>query len=90
MQAQLQELERKILAHVAEMQGKSAREAVASLGLTLQKEGVIGVTEEVRTGCPWTPPPPAMANPPSTHALLSSLGAIELHSPTLPAPWPVL
>uniref|UniRef100_A0A8C3X199 Sad1 and UNC84 domain containing 2 n=1 Tax=Catagonus wagneri TaxID=51154 RepID=A0A8C3X199_9CETA len=53
MQAQLQELETKILAHVAEMQGKSAemqgklaREAVASLGLTLQKEGVIGVTEE--------------------------------------------
>ncbi|XP_044085344.1 SUN domain-containing protein 2 isoform X2 [Neovison vison] len=46
MQAQLQELERKILAHVAEMQGKSAREAAASLGLTLQKEGVIGVTEE--------------------------------------------
>ncbi|XP_054438367.1 SUN domain-containing protein 2 isoform X2 [Pteronotus mesoamericanus] len=46
MQAQLQELEKKILAHVAEMQGKSAREAVASLGLRLQKEGVIGVTEE--------------------------------------------
>ncbi|XP_054362788.1 SUN domain-containing protein 2 isoform X3 [Mirounga angustirostris] len=46
MQAQLQELESKILAHVAEMQGKSAREAAASLGLTLQKEGVIGVTEE--------------------------------------------
>eukprot|EP00069_Balaena_mysticetus_P011404 bmy_21233T0 len=46
MQAQLQELESKILAHVAEMQGKSAREAVASLGLTLQEEGVIGVTEE--------------------------------------------
>ncbi|XP_032502022.1 SUN domain-containing protein 2 isoform X4 [Phocoena sinus] len=46
-QAQLQELESKILAHVAEMQGRSAREAVASLGLTLQKEGVIGVTEEV-------------------------------------------
>ncbi|XP_012493600.1 PREDICTED: SUN domain-containing protein 2 isoform X2 [Propithecus coquereli] len=47
MQAQLQELESKILAHVAQMQGKSAREAAASLGLTLQKEGVIGVTEEV-------------------------------------------
>ncbi|XP_057411928.1 SUN domain-containing protein 2 [Balaenoptera acutorostrata] len=46
MQAQLQELESKILAHVAKMQGKSAREAVASLGLTLQEEGVIGVTEE--------------------------------------------
>uniref|UniRef100_A0A2K6F7S0 Sad1 and UNC84 domain containing 2 n=1 Tax=Propithecus coquereli TaxID=379532 RepID=A0A2K6F7S0_PROCO len=46
MQAQLQELESKILAHVAQMQGKSAREAAASLGLTLQKEGVIGVTEE--------------------------------------------
>ncbi|XP_036720522.1 SUN domain-containing protein 2 isoform X2 [Balaenoptera musculus] len=47
VRAQLQELESKILAHVAEMQGKSAREAVASLGLTLQEEGVIGVTEEV-------------------------------------------
>ncbi|XP_008703773.1 SUN domain-containing protein 2 isoform X1 [Ursus maritimus] len=46
LQAQLQELESKILAHVAEMQGKSASEAAASLGLTLQKEGVIGVTEE--------------------------------------------
>ncbi|XP_055109245.2 SUN domain-containing protein 2 isoform X5 [Symphalangus syndactylus] len=46
MQAQLRELESKILTHVAEMQGKSAREAAASLGLTLQKEGVIGVTEE--------------------------------------------
>ncbi|XP_069347283.1 SUN domain-containing protein 2 isoform X2 [Eulemur rufifrons] len=46
MQAQLQELESKILAHVAQMQGKSAIEAAASLGLTLQKEGVIGVTEE--------------------------------------------
>ncbi|XP_077024945.1 SUN domain-containing protein 2 [Tamandua tetradactyla] len=46
MQAQLQQLESKILAHVAEMQGKSAREAAASLGLRLQQEGVIGVTEE--------------------------------------------
>lgn len=46
MQAQLRELESKILTHVAEMQGKSAREAAASLGVTLQKEGVIGVTEE--------------------------------------------
>ncbi|XP_012656652.1 SUN domain-containing protein 2 [Otolemur garnettii] len=46
MQAQLQELENRILAHMAEMQGKSATEAAASLGLTLQKEGVIGVTEE--------------------------------------------
>lgn len=52
MQAQLQELESKILAHMAEMQGKSAREAVASLGLRLQKEGVIGVTEEVRDYAP--------------------------------------
>ncbi|XP_034499779.1 SUN domain-containing protein 2 isoform X2 [Ailuropoda melanoleuca] len=48
LQAQLQELESKILAHVAEMQGRSASEAAASLGLTLQKEGVIGVTEEVQ------------------------------------------
>lgn len=46
VEAQLRDLERKILAHVAESQGKSAREAAASLGLTLQKEGVIGVTEE--------------------------------------------
>ncbi|XP_054997111.1 SUN domain-containing protein 2 [Sorex araneus] len=46
VEAQLQDLEHKILAHVAESQGKSAREAAASLGLTLQKEGVIGVTEE--------------------------------------------
>lgn len=52
LQAQLRELEGKILAHVAETQGKSAREAAASLSLTLQKEGVIGVTEEVRTKCP--------------------------------------
>ncbi|XP_074247446.1 SUN domain-containing protein 2 isoform X1 [Saimiri boliviensis] len=48
MQAQLRDLESKILTHIAEMQGKSAREAAASLGLTLQKEGVIGVTEELR------------------------------------------
>lgn len=48
MQAQLQELESKILASMAEMQGRSAREAAASLGQTLQKEGVVGVTEEVR------------------------------------------
>ncbi|XP_015424238.1 PREDICTED: SUN domain-containing protein 2 [Myotis davidii] len=46
MQARLQELEGKILSHVAEMQGKSAREAAASVGLRLQKEGVVGVTEE--------------------------------------------
>ncbi|KAM6161942.1 SUN domain-containing protein 2 [Erethizon dorsatum] len=46
VQAQLQELESKILAHVTEMQGKSAGEAAALLGRTLQKEGVIGVTEE--------------------------------------------
>ncbi|XP_020029444.1 SUN domain-containing protein 2 isoform X3 [Castor canadensis] len=46
MHTRLQELETKILAHVAEMQGKSAREAAAFLGRTLQKEGVVGVTEE--------------------------------------------
>lgn len=46
MHAQLQELENKILAKMAEMQGKSAREAAASLGQTLQNEGVVGVTEE--------------------------------------------
>lgn len=81
MQAQLQELENKILAHVAEMQGKSAREAAASLGLTLQKEGVIGVTEEVRTVWPLE----------HTHPdIVFSLGAIDLHSPTLPASWYVI
>lgn len=47
MHAQLRELESKILTHVAEVQGKSAKEAAASLGQTLQKEGVVGVTEEV-------------------------------------------
>ncbi|XP_052016296.1 SUN domain-containing protein 2 isoform X2 [Apodemus sylvaticus] len=46
MHAQLQELENKILASLAEMQGKSAREAAAALGQTLQREGVVGVTEE--------------------------------------------
>ncbi|XP_006865241.1 PREDICTED: SUN domain-containing protein 2 [Chrysochloris asiatica] len=46
LEARLQELESKILTHVAKMQGTSAREVAASLGLTLQKEGVIGVTEE--------------------------------------------
>ncbi|XP_021071970.1 SUN domain-containing protein 2 isoform X2 [Mus pahari] len=46
MHAQLQQLEDKILAKMAEMQGKSAREAAASLGQILQKEGVVGVTEE--------------------------------------------
>lgn len=51
MQAQLQELESKILAHVTKMQGRSAQEAAALLGQTLQKEGVVGVTEEVRSKC---------------------------------------
>ncbi|XP_003470418.1 SUN domain-containing protein 2 isoform X2 [Cavia porcellus] len=46
VQAQLQELESKILAHVTKMQGRSAQEAAALLGQTLQKEGVVGVTEE--------------------------------------------
>nr|XP_051701854.1 SUN domain-containing protein 2 [Oryctolagus cuniculus] len=46
LQAQLRELESKILAQVAETQGTSAREAAAALSLTLQREGVIGVTEE--------------------------------------------
>lgn len=55
MQAQLQELESKILAHVAKMQGKSAKETAASLGLTLQKAGVVGVTEEVRNCAPGPP-----------------------------------
>lgn len=53
MHAQLQELENKILANMAEMQGKSAREAAASLGQTLQKEGVVGVTEESSRASPW-------------------------------------
>lgn len=46
VEAKLQELESKILAHTAKMQGKSAKEVVASLGLTLQKEGANGMTEE--------------------------------------------
>lgn len=72
MQARLQELEGKILSHVAEMQGKSTREAVASVGLRLQKEGVIGVTEEVRNYA---------LGPPLVHTLLSSPGATDLHVP---------
>lgn len=52
MHAQLQALESKIIASMAEMQGKSARETAAALGQTLQKEGVVGVTEEVRDDCP--------------------------------------
>lgn len=51
MHAQLQQLESTILAKMAEMQGRSAREAAASLGQILQKEGVVGVTEEVRDDC---------------------------------------
>ncbi|KAM6214496.1 SUN domain-containing protein 2 [Rhynchocyon petersi] len=46
LEARLRALESRILTHVAETQGKSTKEAVASLGLTLQKEGMIGVTEE--------------------------------------------
>ncbi|XP_064139598.1 SUN domain-containing protein 2 isoform X2 [Loxodonta africana] len=46
IEARLQELESRILAHMAETQGKSVKEAAASLGLMLQKEGMIGVTEE--------------------------------------------
>ncbi|XP_008046440.2 SUN domain-containing protein 2-like, partial [Carlito syrichta] len=46
VQTQLQELESRIFAHVTEMQGRSARETATSLGLTLQKEGMVGVTEE--------------------------------------------
>lgn len=75
MQAQLQKLESKILTHVAEMQGKSAREAVASLGLKLQKEGVVGVTEEVRNCAPRTPISTHTPSPPSR-------GAIDLQSHT--------
>lgn len=69
MHTRLQELETKILAHVAEMQGKSAREAAAFLGRTLQKEGVVGVTEEVRSKVLPTP-----------EILLSSLGPVDLDS----------
>ncbi|XP_006890176.1 PREDICTED: SUN domain-containing protein 2 isoform X2 [Elephantulus edwardii] len=46
LDARLRELESRILTHVAETQGKSAKEAAASLGLRLQAEGVTGVTEE--------------------------------------------
>lgn len=70
MHAQLQELESKILANMAEMQGKSAREAAASLGQTLQKEGIVGVTEEVRS---------------DSTDLLSPWEAVDLVSLTLPA-----
>ncbi|XP_072506715.1 SUN domain-containing protein 2-like [Notamacropus eugenii] len=46
VQAQLRDLEHRILTQVAEGQVKSASEAAASLRLTLHKEGVTGVTEE--------------------------------------------
>ncbi|XP_074127849.1 SUN domain-containing protein 2 [Sminthopsis crassicaudata] len=46
VQAQLRDLERRILLSLAEEQGRSAREAAANLKLTLRKEGVTGVTEE--------------------------------------------
>ena len=72
MHAQLQELENKILASLAEMQGKSAREAAAALGQTLQREGVVGVTEEVRGDH-------------SPKELLSPLEGVDLVSLTLPA-----
>lgn len=59
---------------------------MASLGLTLQREGVIGVTEEVRTLS--LDPDPCPPRPrPHTQTLL--LGVIELQSPTQPAPWQV-
>lgn len=74
MQAQLQELESKILAHVAEMQGRTASEAAASLGRTLQKAGVIGVTEEVRNCAPDSP-----GSLPPTHTLFSSLESTPPH-----------
>ena len=80
MQVQLRELEGRILAHVAEMRGESAREAAASLGLTLQREGVIGVTEEVRTVGPREQPPPSPPRPAP-----SSLGVLDPRSRTLPA-----
>lgn len=80
MQAQLQELESKILAHVAEMQGRTASEAAASLGRTLQKAGVIGVTEEVRNCAPDSP-----GSPPHTHTHTALLPGE--HTPTLPAPY---
>uniref|UniRef100_A0A4X2K3V5 Sad1 and UNC84 domain containing 2 n=1 Tax=Vombatus ursinus TaxID=29139 RepID=A0A4X2K3V5_VOMUR len=46
VQAQLRDLEHRILTHVAEEQARSTSEAAASLRLTLRKEGVTGVTEE--------------------------------------------
>ncbi|XP_036615235.1 SUN domain-containing protein 2 isoform X2 [Trichosurus vulpecula] len=46
VQAQLRDLEYRILTQVAEGQVKSSSEAAASLRLTLRKEGVTGVTEE--------------------------------------------
>ncbi|XP_067415593.1 SUN domain-containing protein 2 isoform X2 [Emydura macquarii macquarii] len=46
LQDQLQELERKILAKFSEDQRSSVRDAKADIGVVLQQEGVIGVTEE--------------------------------------------
>lgn len=71
MHAQLQELENKILTKMAEMQGKSAREAAASLGQILQKEGIVGVTEEVRDDCsPNTLPLPWKSHTASSSCVL--------------------
>ncbi|XP_012590577.1 PREDICTED: SUN domain-containing protein 2 [Condylura cristata] len=86
IEARLRELESKILAHVAEVQGKSAKEATASLGQALQKEGVIGVTEEVRTpaarllvwppACRW-PVPGCPSSCPSSCPLLSGASVVS-------------
>lgn len=50
LQAELQALERKILAKVLEDQRLSAQDAQAGTGVALQQGGAAGVTEEVSTG----------------------------------------
>ncbi|XP_074083055.1 SUN domain-containing protein 2 isoform X2 [Macrotis lagotis] len=46
VQTHIRSLEHSILSHMTEVQGKSAKEAAASLRMTLRREGMTGVTEE--------------------------------------------
>ena len=50
LQAELQALERKILAKVSEDRRLSARDAQAGIGVALRQGGTAGVTEEVSAG----------------------------------------
>lgn len=50
LQAELQALERKILAKVLEDRRLSARDAQAGIGVALRQAGTAGVTEEVSAG----------------------------------------